>query len=460
MIRQIRMNLSAFVPMIGIFVLAMAVSAYILHHVRVRFPFFDKQPFTLKAELTDAKAVAPGQGQTVRVSGVRIGDISGVKLEDGHAVATMQIDDRFKHLVHTDATILVRPRTGLDDMFFELDPGSNSAPVAKENYTIPVRNTLPFVNADEVLSSLDADTRSYLDLIVNGAGQGLRGRGNDLREIFRRFGPTHRDLATFSTAVAQRRRNLARLIHSLNVLNGEVAQRGPELTRLIGSSAAVFRAFASEDANVSRTVRDLPGALAQTTSTLAKVRTYAGVLGPAAQRLRAPLRELDTANRAVQPFAREAAPILRTQIRPFVRGSRPLVRDLRPAAGDLATATPDLSRTFAVLNTLLNMVGYNPGGRQGPEVANREEGMLFWIAWLDHQSVNLFYSADAHGNLRPAALLADCDTFRNLVASQPQLEFLLNLTPILTSQQACGAVQGFKLPSLPSLAQLKKEARR
>jgi len=257
---------------------------------------------------------------------------------------------------------------------------------------------------------------------VNGAGQGLNGRGGDLREVFRRFGPTHRDLARFATAVAARRQNLARLIHSLNVLNTEVASRGPQLTDLIGSSAAVFRAFASEDANVSRTIADLPSALAQTTTTLNKVRTYANVLRPAAQRLRPPLRELDTANRAVQPFVREVAPILRTQIRPFVRGARPLVRDLRPAASGLAKATPDLTTSFKVLNGLFNMVGYNPNGKEGPDVANREEGPLFWIAWGNHLAVNLFYSADAHGNLRPAALLADCDTFRNLIAGQPQLE--------------------------------------
>ena len=36
-----------------------------------------------------AQAVTPGQGQTVRVAGVRVGDISKVELKDGHAVVTM-----------------------------------------------------------------------------------------------------------------------------------------------------------------------------------------------------------------------------------------------------------------------------------------------------------------------------------------------------------------------------------
>jgi phospholipid/cholesterol/gamma-HCH transport system substrate-binding protein len=132
------------------------------------------------------------------------------------------------------------------------------------------------------------------------------------------------------------------------------------------------------------------------------------------------------------------------------------VRDLRPSAAGLAKATPDLTTSFKVLNDLFNMVAYNPNGKEGPSVPNREEGPLFWIAWGNHVAVNLFYSADAHGNLRPAALLADCDTFRSMVENQPQLEFLLNLTPLLTSQQACGAANG-TLPALPKLSALKNE---
>ena len=68
--------------------------------------------------------------------------------------------------------------------------------------TLPIRNTLPDVNPDEILAALDADTRDYLQLLVNGAGAGLEGRGGDLREVFRRFEPTHRDLARVNGAVA------------------------------------------------------------------------------------------------------------------------------------------------------------------------------------------------------------------------------------------------------------------
>ena len=166
-------------------------------------------------------------------------------------------------------------------MFVEVDPGSKTAPVASPGFTIPVSNTSPDVNLDEVLSSLDSDTRAYLSLLVNGAGQGLKGNGgNELAQVLERFEPTHRDLARVSTAIALRATHLRRLINSLQRLNTAVAAKQGQVTQLVDSSATVFRAFASEDRNVSTAIAQLPGTLRQTTATLGQVQAFATQLGP------------------------------------------------------------------------------------------------------------------------------------------------------------------------------------
>jgi len=399
-------------------VLALLVSSYILHQERLRFPW-EAAPFKLKAEFSTGQAVTPGQGQTVRVSGVRIGDISKVDLLDGRAVVSMDIDQQYKRVVHTDATALLRPKTGLKDMFIELDPGTKRAPVASENWTMPVRNTQPDVNLDEIFQALDADSRAYLGLLVNGAGRGLANRGGDLAEVFRRFEPTHYELARLSGAVRTRRVALRRLVSSLAQLNGALGGKKQELSELVDSSSAVFRSFAAENTSISRAVGDLPGALRQTTSTLTKVQALATTLGPAAQHLLPAARAIDPANRAVAPFARATAPVVQNQIRPFVVAARPLVRSLRPASANLAAATPDLRRSFVVLNHLFNDLAYNPNGREDPSLATRQEGYLFWIAWIDHQGLQLFSSNDANGGYRPLFLSASCATFRQIVDNQP-----------------------------------------
>ncbi len=414
----IRKHVRDFAAIIGLGVVALAVATYVLANQRVRFPIVQKPQFHLKAEFSTAQAVTPGQGQTIRVSGVKIGDIAKTQLKDGKAIVSFNIDPEYKDIVHTDATALLRPKTGLKDMFVELSPGSHRAPVAKENWSIPIQNTLPDINPDEIYQFLDADTRDYLKLLIGGAGQGLRGRGHDLQDVFRRFEPTHRDLAKVTTAVAFRRTNLKRLINRLNLLNTELAGKSDQLAELVDTSAAVFRAFASEDRNVSKTVADLPGTLKETTRTLGKVETFAGILGTASERLRPAVRSLDKANHAVIPFAKEAAPIVRTQIRPFVREARPLVRQLKPASQTLSVSTPDLTRSFTVLNHLFNMLGFNPNGTEDPSKPGRDEGFLFWLAWLNHNGGALFATADANGPFRPVTFSSTCGIIRQNLGEQ------------------------------------------
>src|SRR5581483_8084889 len=123
-----------FMAILALLALAIVVGAYILGHERLRFPFFSQSVYKLNAEFETAQAVTPGQGQSVRVSGVQIGEISGVTLKNGVAIVNMQIAEKYRNLVHENATALLRPRTGLKDMFVELDPGHAPSPVVPTGY--------------------------------------------------------------------------------------------------------------------------------------------------------------------------------------------------------------------------------------------------------------------------------------------------------------------------------------
>jgi phospholipid/cholesterol/gamma-HCH transport system substrate-binding protein len=435
-IAALRKNFLALLPLIGLAAIALAVAGYILAHQRLRFPYIEDQPIRMQVELPTAQAVTPGQGQTVRVSGVQIGSIGDVTLEDGHAIVKLEIDKKYEGLIRADATALLRPKTGLKDMFLEVDPGSGKP--LEDGDTIPLGNAVQDVNLDEILAMLDRDTREYLLLLVHGAGKGLEGRGTDLREVFRLFEPTHRDLARLNSSVATRKANLRRLVHSLNQLSDELGGKEDDLAELVNSASRVFRAYASEDRNISSAVHELPTALRQTTKTVGEVERLAEVLGPASEHLRPAARALGRAQRALRPLSIEGEPLLRKKIRPFVRDARPTVRYLRPAARDLRASTPNLTRSFVVLNRLFNMASYNPKGREGPDVAGRDEGYLFYLGWLPHNSATLFSTADAHGPLRPSLVAGSCQTLRTLAADRPESEFALNLTPILTNPTLCG----------------------
>ena len=435
----IRKHLGDFIALTLLFAIGIGTAAYILSQQRLRFPVIEEKPMVLKAEFSDAQAVIPGQGQTVRVAGVKIGDIGQVELKDGRALVSLEIDKKYEGLIRRDATALLRPKTGLKDMFIEVEPGTDKAPVMAANSTIPITNTAPDVDPDEFLSALDKDTRAYLQLLINGAGKGLEGNGDDLREVFKRFEPLHRDLAKVSGAIAERRRNMKRLVHNYASLVDELSDKDKDLRRLVVSSNAVFKQFAAEDRNIATTVNRLPGALNQTAGTLQKVQGLAGEMKPTFERLSPVFKEIDKANEAVLPFVREATPQIKNQIRPFVRTARPYVRQLRPASNDLAEAQPDLTDAFKELNRFFNMLAYNPGGAE--KLANsgdtkRDEGYQFWLAWVAHLTDSMFSTSDASGPLRRASTTIDCNTLRAAVG-ETALEPLLGLTDIFNDPGLC-----------------------
>jgi phospholipid/cholesterol/gamma-HCH transport system substrate-binding protein len=435
--RTIRENLPAFAAILALGLVAGGIGVYILNEQRLRFPLIEDKPARYELAFDTAQAVTPGQGQTVQVAGVNIGEIASVKLENGRGIVAVDIEPRYAKLVRTDTRALLRPRTGLKDMYIQLFRSSQNAPRAEEGFRIPVENTMTDVDLHDILSELDGRTRDYLSLLVNGAGEGLKGRGSDLAEVFRRFGPTFRDLARVNRAVARERTALRRVVTSMADLNTRLARNPEDLTELVDSSAATFRAFASEDDNLRGTIDELAPTLEQARSTLRAVRPFARELDPTTGRLVPTMRVLDQANRAVRPAARTMTPIVRDRIRPFVRESRPVVRDLAPASRSLAGLFPDLRRDLRIFNRFFNMLAFNPGGREPVGAEGREEGYLFWLAWVTHQTINLINVDDANGPMRPIFLTGTCTTLQTFIEGEginaAFIEFGFNLSPALAT---------------------------
>jgi phospholipid/cholesterol/gamma-HCH transport system substrate-binding protein len=439
----IRKHVGDFIAIIALFLIAVGVAGYILHNQRLRFPLVEEKAFPLQVELPNAQAVTPGQGQTVRVAGVEIGQIGKVELEDGKAIVNLDIEPKYAGLIREDATALLRPKTGVKDMFLEVDPGDGETMAANDR--IPVENTLEDIDPDEVLSALDSDTRDYLRLLISGAGKGLDGRGEDLREALARLGPLHRDLAQVSKAIANRRANMRRLVHNYGLLTTELGRSDKQITRLVSMSSQVFDALASEDDEISTAVARLPGALRQTESTLSKVDTMAQRLGPSLESLRPAFRKLDEANEQVLPLVEEGTPILKNQVRPFARAARPFTQKFGTAGGHLAKAAPDLSKSLRGLNRLFNIGAYNANGAEAltGDLAKdraRDEGYLYWLGWTAQNTVSMFSTSDANGPFRRIYLGGlNCSSIAAFLPSNPLVD---EATDALGAAGVCLSVEG------------------
>jgi phospholipid/cholesterol/gamma-HCH transport system substrate-binding protein len=243
------------------------------------------------------------------------------------------------------------------------------------------------------------------------------------------------------------------------VLMQELGRHPAELRRLVSASQSVFDALASQEGNISEAVARLPGTLRQTERTLARVDTLGGVMRPALQALRAPIRELEQTNVAVRPFLRETTPIVRDQIRPFARAARPYFDDLEPAARDLAKASPDLTDSLREVNRFFNMGAYNPGGAEPPQVVGgndvRQEGFLYWLAWTANNGVSLFSTADAQGVYRRLTICGLPVGILGAVQLGPLVREIADEQPEILSQVVGGLnAQGLLPTGSPTTTQL------
>jgi phospholipid/cholesterol/gamma-HCH transport system substrate-binding protein len=410
-LRRYRRELLAVLAMV---LVAVPVGAYIVDHQRLRFPW--ESVYTIRAQFASAQAVTPGQGQNVTVAGVTVGEIASVELRDGRALVTMDMDPDRMPAVYADARMLLRPKTGLNDMSVQLDPGTPAAGRLRERDVLPASSTTPNVNPDEVLAALDSDTRAYLATLLNAGGRGLHGRGADLRAILRASAPALAHTRRVAGALADRRAKLRRLIGNLRVLSQAVAERDGDLSRLVTAGDATFSALASQEGALGESVRLLPGTLREAEAALRASGAFAGRLRPALDSLGPAVDALAPALARVRPLLRDGEPILRRQIRPLVRDARPLARDLRPALRDLGAVTPDLTSAFRVLVRVVNELAYNPPGP--------EEGYLFWAAWFAHNANSILSIEDAHGVAWRGQLIASCSTYQDLAATNPSLKVL------------------------------------
>ena len=421
-----------FAAIVALVVLAAIVVGYVLEH-QPAFTF-GRSYYTVKAQFATAAAVTPGQGQAVTIAGVEVGQVGGVALKHGRAVVTMDLFRRYAP-IYRNATVLLRPRTPLKDMYLSLDPGTPSAGRIPDGGTLPVGATQPDIDVDQILGSLDADTRTYLLLLLSGGATAFRGPGANaatgtpspvttaqLRGLFKRFAPLNRDTRAFAGLLAKRSANLRRAIHNLGLVAGALGGVDNQLASLVRASNANFGAIASQQSALQAGLTLLPGTLQQTGATLHQVQGFAAQSGGALAQLQPFAHELAPALRATRGLVAGTTGTIRAELRPFAVAVQPLARTLAPAARHLATATPKLVSSFAVLNALFNALAFKGSGTQS---------YLFWGAWLAHNAASLTDMQDAQGPVVNGLFMASCPGLNlleeTLQQSVPSLAPLLDL---------------------------------
>jgi phospholipid/cholesterol/gamma-HCH transport system substrate-binding protein len=379
----------------------------------------------LTADFSNAQAVTPGQGQAVVIAGIQVGKISSVDLEDGHAVVGMDVEPKYLELIHPDATLLLRPKTNLNDMTVEIDPGTRGQHV-EDGYRFPLSRTEPSIQFEAFLATLDADTQQYLQLLVAGGAQGIGGRGRQLSGAFRRLQPFAHYIADLNRAVAQRRVALARVIHDFGLLTTELGRHDAELERFVTASKAALGNFANEQDAIQETLVEFPSTLSALRSALASSNRFTTAARPALLGLIPQAQAAVPAFKASERLFKQTTGPIRDQIRPFTRQVRPVLTHLNEGASDLDTSVSAFGDSLGAINSFLNELAYKPKGSR--------QSFLFYLPWLNHNLNNTFNLVDAGGPITRGVAMLSCNGSELAYGIAPRKPYLQTL------------VQGLRIP--------------
>ncbi|MBK5218655.1 MAG: MCE family protein [Thermoleophilia bacterium] len=390
---------------IAIFVLAIAGIAMMLGiftqqkaSLPAWLPVVGEEFDHISAEFATAQAVTPGQGQSVDVAGIEIGKVTSVDLEDGHAVVGMDIQPKYMELIHPNASFLLRPKTGLNDMIVEVEPGSGDEPI-EDGAHFTLAQTEPNTNLDAFLGTLDADTRQYIQLLVAGGAQGIGGRGKQLGNAFRRFQPFVHYVAKLNKAVAARHVALANVIHNFGSLTTELGRHDAEIKRFVTSSDAALGNFANQQQSIQEALVEFPATLDAAKSGLASSTKFSQAAYPALTSLIPQAQALQPAFKATEKLFSETTAPIRDQIRPFTRQIRPVLTHANEGSQPLKKTVQNFGNGLGGFNSFLNELAYKPKGK---------ESFLFYLPWLNHNFNATFNLKDAGGPMLRGLILITC----------------------------------------------------
>jgi phospholipid/cholesterol/gamma-HCH transport system substrate-binding protein len=421
--------------------LALGVLVYLLSHEYIHLPLVGGSHYELRAAFTDAAGLDGNSHSPVTVAGVPLGRVTGVEYRGGLAIATMQLPTSVEGKLFADARARIMARSALQDLMVDITPGSPAAGALPSGSTIAAAQSSSTVGLDRVIDTLDADTRTQVQVLLGQLSVGLLRRAGALRAGLSQLG----ELVDTSTGVtrqlAERRAFLTRLVGDLNTLATQLGNRDQDLANVVVLGQRTLAVTAARSAELSSTVRLLPSTLSALSDAMGAISALAPPLDPALEQLRPFARELPGALAALRAFVPTGIGLSRDLDTLATRGGTG-VHDLRATLTALGPASRQLKKPTADLLPILRDIDRDKSG----------------IGQLGDNFSGVFSTNDANG-----PILRGLGTFepfnpvdvgfpasaRGALLTRAQDESVLALTRVCLRSNPLACLVRYLIPGLP-----------
>jgi phospholipid/cholesterol/gamma-HCH transport system substrate-binding protein len=320
-------------------VMGLAVGGYILSQQRANWPWQDE--FLFAAEFDAVPAVSPGNGQEVRIAGVAVGDIRAAEVtEHGTALLRMSIEAP-EHVIYDNATLVLRPKSPLNEMYVEIDPGGPPGAPITQDQVLPRAQTEYPIQADAVLSHLDQRSRDALTSLLATADTALANAPAHLPDGLRAVDGTLTGLTPVLEALSTRRERIGTLVSSLGEIMNAAGEKDVRLAQLADSMQQTLGVLADRDEELAATLEQLPGVTSELRRATAATQELTDQLDPTLDNLDRAADELPEALSRMRDTVEQVDETLDVAA-PVVDRAGPVVADLRPLVADVDRALDDL----------------------------------------------------------------------------------------------------------------------
>ena len=165
-------------------------------------------------------------GNDVKVSGVKVGSVSEVSLQQGKALVNFTVDGKVR--LGSDTTAHIRTGTLLGERVLTLE--SNGEGRLRSSDVIPVTRTGSPYSLTDALGDFAGNTRDTDTAALN---QSLNTLSGTVERIAPQLGPTFDGLSRISKALNDRNQSLSGLLKSAAGVTGILAQRSQQVNTLI-----------------------------------------------------------------------------------------------------------------------------------------------------------------------------------------------------------------------------------
>jgi phospholipid/cholesterol/gamma-HCH transport system substrate-binding protein len=208
-------------------------------------------------------------GNDVTVSGIKVGSVSSIELDNGDALVGFTIDSRYS--LGSDTTAHVRTGTLLGERVLALESEGTGTLDSQE--MIPVSRTSSPYSLTDAVSELTANTAATDTESLN---QSLDTLAATLDQIAPQLGPTFDGLSRLSQSLNNRNQSLAELLKTAGDVTGILSERSQQVNSLILNANDLLavlnerrQAIVSLLANTSAVSRELTGLVADNEAELA-----------------------------------------------------------------------------------------------------------------------------------------------------------------------------------------------